>query len=51
MQERIKEHDRDIQLSRTQTSQARNQRGIVHGVRSHPPTGPKGPHFDTQCLS
>ena len=23
----------------------------VHGVHSHPPTGPKGPHFDTQYPS
>ena len=23
----------------------------VHGVGSHPPTGPKGPHFDTQYPS
>ena len=23
----------------------------VHGVRSHPPTSPKGPHFDTQYPS
>ena len=30
---------------------ARNQGGALHGVRSHPPTGPKGPHFDTQCPS
>ena len=30
--------------------QARNQGG-VHGVRSHPPSGPKGPHFDTQHSS
>ena len=30
--------------------QARNQGG-VHGVRSHLPTGPKGPHFDTQYPS
>ena len=38
------------------TSQARNQGvggGGVRGVRSHspPPTGPKGPHFDTQYTS
>ena len=35
------------------TQQARNQGGGggVHGVRSHPPTGPKGPHFDTQYPS
>ena len=25
--------------------------GEVHGVRSHPPTGPEGPHFDTQYPS
>ena len=23
----------------------------VHGVRSHPPTGPKGPHFETHYPS
>ena len=31
-------------------NQARKQGG-VHGVHSHPPTGPKGPYFDTQYPS
>ena len=30
---------------------ARNQGGVVHGVRSHPRKGRKGPHFDTQYPS
>ena len=35
---------------RDKVIQARNQGG-VYGVHSHPPTGPKGPHFDTQYPS
>ena len=39
-----------LELVNQEGLQARNQGG-VHGVHSHPPTGPKGPHFDTQYPS
>ena len=31
--------------------QARNQGGARGAFAPPPPTGPKGPHFDTQCPS
>ena len=43
-------HSRSSLMKRVFKLQARNQGG-VHGVRSHPPTGPKGPSFDTQYPS
>ena len=34
-----------------ETNQARNQGGCMGCIRTPPPTGPKGPHFDTQYPS